>query len=233
LARELIGKFYNAEARGDEYEQYNLIRTLSYFQCEDVYDFLEKIIKINSSETNRCHALIYLAWMLNIDYLPTVQHYVRKLSLSAQEKSSVATALMIFGVYDAQPHLVEQSLQILNEICDEASEQVLENCVLSYLMSEDPAAINFFSTQMQQEEYQLYAALFLVQMGEYNQTFPIFAAALSSDDLYEVHTAVMGLATIGTEEAIEMILNLDPEKNRYHPKEARWSFEYINFEERR
>ena len=95
------------------------------------------------------------------------------------------------------------------------------------------SAINFFNAQLKQEEHKLYAALFLAQLGEYKQTFPIFVAALSSDDEYEVHTAIMGLATIGTEEALELIINLPPEKNRCAPKVARFNFDFNNFNERR
>lgn len=61
-------------------------------------------------------------------------------------------------------------------------------------------------------------------MGEYEQTFPIFAAALNSDDEYEVHTAVMGLAEIGTDEAMQLIINLPPEKYRLSPRK-----QLINF----
>jgi len=39
---------------------------------------------------------------------------------------------------------------------------------------------------------------------------------------------VMGLAIIGTEEAIALVFSLDPEKNRYYPREMRWNFDLIN-----
>jgi len=140
---------------------------------------------------------------------------------------------MIYGVHDSLPRLVAQSLQMLDEICSDTSLYVLENCIVSYSLEGGNSALKFFSAQLQQEEYKLYAALFLAQLGEHKQTFPIFAEALNSDDEYEVHTAILGLAEIDSEEATQLIFNLDPSKNRCSPREARWSFDFINFNERR
>jgi len=102
--------------------------------------------------TDRCNAMINLAWMRNPDKLPVILEYYRKPSLSVHEKAAVATALMIYGTTD-----------------------------------------------------------------------------------YDLHLAILGLATIGTEEAMQLVLNLPPEKNRYSPKPARWNFDCfnININERR
>jgi len=56
---------------------------------------------------------------------------------------------------------------------------------------------------------------------------------MDSEDLHEIHLAVMGLATIGTEEAIALVFSLDPSKNKTPLKPARWNFEHLNFNERR
>jgi len=119
------------------------------------------------------------------------------------------------------------------QLRDDFPVDVLENCIISYFLESGKSAENFFISQLHNEEYKLYAALFLAQLGEHKQTFPIFAAALERYDEYEIHIAILGLATIGTEEALQLILNLSHEKNSYSPKEARWNFDYINFEERR
>ena len=68
----------------------------------------------------------------------------------------------------------------------------------------------------------------MARLGEHEQTFPIFAAALSSEDGYEVHTAILGLAMIGTDEAIRLILNLPPEKNIQTPRESLINFSTID-----
>jgi len=230
---EIINKFHNANARGDEKEKFGLLKSLSFFRCQETFIFFENQINNSRSETDRCNAMINLAWMLEPDYLPLIQQYANKPSLSVQEKSAVATALMIYGINDSLPRLVAQSLQILNGICSDTSLYVLENCIVSYFMEGGTSAINFFNSQLQIEEYKLYAAVFLARLGEHETTFPIFETALNSDDNYEVHLAIMGLAFINTEEATQLIFSLDPEKNRYSPREMRWNFDYIHFEERR
>jgi HEAT repeat protein len=131
---------------------------------------------------------------------------------------------MVFGVHGATPDLKEKSITILDEICYDAPLEVLATCILNYFNIGESAAIKFFNSHLEKEEFKLYAALFLAQLGEHKQTFPIFAAALSSEDEYEVHTAIMGLAAIGTEEAIELILNLPPEKNRLTLRERLINF---------
>jgi len=233
VAIEIINRFHAAYSRGDVQEKFSLLKSLSFFRCQETFNFLENQINNSRSESDRCNALINLAWMLEPDYLPTIQQFANKPSLSVQEKSAVATALMIYGVNDSLPRLITQSLQLLNEICRDTSLYVMENCIVSYFMEGGNSAINFFNSQLQIEEYKLYAAVFLARLGEHKTTFPIFADALSSDDNYEVYLAIMGLAFMGTEEAIQMVLNLDPDKNRFSPREMRWSFDYIHFEERR
>jgi len=228
-ARALINRFHNAEAKENHEEKWNTLKSVSFVPCAESYHFLETVIKTGRSETDRCHALINLSWMRNPDKLPVILEYSKKLTLSMREKAAVATALTIYGIRDSLPHLVEQSITILDEIGYDCPEDVLEHCILSYWMIGGDAALNFFNSQLEQEKNKLYAALFLAQLGEHKQTFPIFAAALSSDDEYEVHTAIIGLAAIGTEEAIELIINLPPEKNRCTPKVARFNFDFKNF----
>ena len=232
-ASEVINRFDNAETKGNSEEKWNIIKSASFFPCAESYHFLETVIQNGSSETDRCNALINLAWMQNPDKLPSILEYARKLTLSVREKAAVATALTIYGVCDSLPHLVAQATTILDEIAYDCPEDVLEHCILSYFMTGGNAAINFFNSHLEKEEYRLYAALFLAELGEHKTTFPIFKAALSSDDEYEVHAAIMGLATIDTEEASQLIDNLPPSKNRCTPKEMRFNFDFKNFNERR
>ena len=233
MAVEIISRFQNASAREDEKEKFGLLKSISFVRCPESFRFLETQINNSHSETDRCNALVNLAWMLDSDELPVIQQYANKLSLSVQEKSAVAAALMIYGVHDSLPRLVARSLQMLDEICSDTSLYVLENCIVSYFLEGGNSALKFFTSQLQQEKYKLYAALFLARLGEHKQTFPIFAVALNSEDDYEVHTAILGLAAMGTEEAVQLIANLPPEKNRYSPKKMRWSFNFTNFNERR
>jgi len=102
---------------------------------------------------------------------------------------------------------------------------------MNYFKIGGDAALKFFYEQLKQKEFELYAALFLAKLGEKTTTFPIFAANLSSDDEYEVHTAILGLAEINTEEAIELIINLPEEKNRVTLKESQINFNLMDLKE--
>jgi len=208
-----INRFDNAAVRGDEKEKQNAMRAISFFQCNESITFFENQIKSSRIETDRCHALMFLAWMQNPESLPLILEYAKKPSLSIHEKAAIATALTVLRSYNLTV-LTDQSITILDEICYDAPADVLATCILNYFNLKDSAAIKFFNVQLEKEEYKLYAALFLSRLGEHKQTFPIFAAALSSDDENEVHTAILGLAAINTEEATALILNLPPEKNR-------------------
>jgi hypothetical protein len=211
-ARGFINRFYNANVRGDEKEKYNCLRAISFFECSESYTFLENQIKQSPVETDRCQAIMFLAWMMNPNYLPTFLEYAKKRNLSIEEKAAIATAFMVFGVHGSYPDLKDKSIALLDEICYEAEADVLANCILSYFNLKGDPALKFFNSHLEKKEFKLYAALFLAKLGEHKQTFPIFATALNSNDEYEVHTAVLGLAAIGTEEAIELIVNLPPEK---------------------
>ena len=224
-ARDFISKFYTAEAKGEEREKYKYLRTISFFQCEEAYLFLQDQIINNPSETDRCNALMFLAWMLNSDYLPCIVRYAKKDTLSIKEKAAVATAFMVFGVHASYTDLKDEAIILLNEICYDAPVDALAHCIVSYFnLGEEDAAMKFFYSQLEQGAFKVYAALFLAELGEHKKTFPIFAAALDSEDEYEVHTAIMGLEEIGTEEAIDLIENLPPEKNRFLLRERLINF---------
>jgi len=219
-----INRFDNAAVRGDEKEKQNAMRAISFFQCGESYTFFENLIKSSRVETDRCQAIMFLAWMQNPESLPLILEYAKKLSLSIHEKAAIATAFMIFGVHGVIPDLKEKAITILDEICYDAPADVLAICILNYFNIGGDAAIRFFNSHLEKEEFKLYAALFLARLGEHKQTFSIFAAALSSDDEYEVYIAIMGLAAIDSEEATELLINLPPEKNRVTPQESLINF---------
>jgi len=231
MAQAMMNKFYNAETRGDEKEKYNYLRSISFFYCKEAFNFLETQIKNNPNETDRCNAIMFLAWMLNPDYLPCILEYAKKDKLSIQEKAAIATAFMVFGIHDANLDLKEQAIKMLDEICVGAPVNILTYCILNYFNLGGDVAIKFFTAQLKQEEFKLYAALFLAQLGEHKQAFPILARALSSEDTYEVYVAVTGLAAIGTEEAMKLIRNLPPEKNKHKLKKPQINFDIMNIKE--
>ena len=222
-ARDYISRFHSADAKGNDNEKQYVLRVISFFQCSESYTFFENQIKSSRDETNRCQALMFLALMQNADYLPVILEYANKPSLSLHEKAAIATALTVLRSYNLTV-FTEQSIQILDEICYDAPVDVLATCILNYFNIKGDAAIKFFNSHLEKEEYKLYAALFLAKLGEKTTTFPIFAAALSSEDENERHIAILGLAAINTEEATALLINLPPEKNRITLRERLINF---------
>jgi len=229
-ARDYISRFYSADAKGNDNEKQYALRAISFFQCSESYTFFESQIKSSRDETNRCQALMFLARMQNPDYLPVILEYAQNSRLSVEEKAAVATAFMVFGVHTSYTNLKEEAIQMLDEICYDEPADVLVGCIMNYFKIGGAASFKFFYEQLKQKEFELYAALFLARLGEHKQTFPIFAAALSSEDEYEVHTAILGLAAINTDEAIELIMNLPEEKNRVSQKERLIKFNLMDLE---
>ena len=227
-AIEFINKFYNANARRDDKEKHNCIRAISFFQCDESYHFFKTQINKSTSETDRCRAIVFLAWMTNPEYLPVILDYAKKKKLSIEEKAAVATAFMVYGVHGTYPLLKEKSISILDEICYDAPADVLVSCILSYFNLQGTSAINFFKLHLKQKEFKLYAALFLAQFGEHEQTFPIFAEALGSEDNYEVHLAILGLEAIRTEEALQLLRTIPLEKNKYTLPEPLFNFDLMD-----
>ncbi len=114
-ARDFISRFNTAETRNDANEKYNAMRALSFFQCGESYAFLENQIKRSLNETDRCQAIMFLAWMMNPDYLPIIMKYAQRKNLSVQEKAAVATAFMVFGVHGTTPDLKERAIFVENK----------------------------------------------------------------------------------------------------------------------
>ncbi|MCL2313486.1 MAG: hypothetical protein FWC41_13600, partial [Firmicutes bacterium] len=94
-ASTFIGRFNNADPKGDEEEDYDYLRAISFFQCDASYTFFENIIWNSAEETERCQAIMFLARMMNPDYLPTILEYAKKRNLSIHEKAAIATALTV------------------------------------------------------------------------------------------------------------------------------------------
>jgi hypothetical protein len=231
--KKVIENFHEVDTKGQDDEKVEYIRDISFFQCQEVYDFLEYQIKNNLSEKVRCDAIMYLSWSLNPDYLPCILEYARRDSLSTQEKLALATSFTIFSVYTSNSELKEEAIKFLDEICYESSLNIFGHCDGCYFKLGEKAAVNYYNSQLEREKSKKIsvATYRLVQLGEYKTTFPIFEEAIHSGVINNILEAIDGLKVIGTEEALRLIEEQTQSKNEKIAKYAQETLK--NFELKR
>ena len=224
LLEELIENFYNNVTTFPYQNSVDYISHISRFRCQEAYDFLETQIKKNLSETVRCSAIVFLAWSLSPDYLPCILEYAKKEALSAQEKLALGGAFMIYGVYTSNSELKELSIKFLDEVCYDQSLDIYASCDACYLKLGGNAAINFYTSQFEQQEgaRKVAEALTLAELGEFEKTFPVFVEAINSEGVgIQIIYAIKGLAIIGTEEALRLIERQMQSKNEVLARQAK------------
>ena len=238
LVKELINKFYAADQKEREEYPVDYIARIGSFQCQEAYDFLEYQIKTSPLEKDRCTAITTLAWKLHPDYLPCILEYAKKDSLSVQEKSALACAFMVWGVYTFNPEFKEKSVNILDEICYNSSLDYATDagCIWAYIKVGGISAINFFNSRFEQQKgaKKVEDALFLAWLGEYEKTFPIFVEIMNKGGVgMDIIYAIKGLAIIGTEEALRLIGTQIQSTNEWIAREAQGVLETFDRERRK
>lgn len=169
------------------------------YNCPEVIGFAIDLINTSPDKEVRKVAI----WMLNFrkyyDAIPLLLNHIKK-EISSDEKIVVASVLATLGKK-------EEALEILECNCY-SIDNMDDNCVYNYFhMFDQSTAIKYFEYYFNKPETQLEAACWLAQLGVYDKTFPFFVEFLKNNDTYERETvySLVGLAAIGTEEAIEII----------------------------
>ena len=221
--KELIERFYNNDTRFPYKNSVDYISHISRFRCQEAYNFLETQIKNNPSEIVRYYAIILLAWSLESAHLPCLLEYAKKESLSVQEKLALGGAFTIYGVYTSNSELKEKAIRLLDEICYDPSLNIYEHCDANYLKLGGKAAVNFYTSWIEQHEgfRKVTTAVVLAELGEYEKTYPIFVEAIHSEIPNNIYEAIRGLAIIGTKEAIRLIEAQSQNKNEQIAKYAK------------
>jgi len=187
-------------------EQYNtskdaqfLVYINGYSNCPEVIDFAIDLINTSPDKESRKIAIGMLGFRRYYDAIPLLLNHVKK-DISSDEKIAVATALTILDKKT-------EALEIFD--CNCYNMDNMDNtCVYYYFnMFDKTTALKYFEHYFNKPQTQLEAACWLAMCGVYDKTFPLFVKFLENNTTYSrgIDYSLVGLAAIGTEEALEII----------------------------
>ena len=214
---------------------YMALRSLSFYQCRETYDYLKNIVKTDPSEQVRCNVIRLIGWMRNPESIGFLRELLKKERVTRAERHAILLACCHIGLFNKRQDLLDEVLPLVDDFCMDkggiAHDCTDEDCAELYFTLGGESALHYFSYCLKNEETQLTAALNLVQLGEYETTYPIFVAALSSENIEDFFPAMQGLATIGTEEAFALIRAQTQSENPRIAQMAQWILDYIVFKQ--
>jgi len=208
--QELIAKECDTSLLRTSIERYNSTKdvipesifdlyTIAGCNCPEIIDFAIDLIVNSPDKEARKFAIGMLGFRKNYNAIPLLLNHVKK-DISPDEKIIVAITL---AALDRKT----EALEILNGNCY-ALDDMNNDCILCYVIFFDQlTAINYFEYYFNKPETQLEAACWLAMCGVSDKTFPLFVEFLKNNTTYERGTSysLVGLAAIGTEEALEII----------------------------
>jgi HEAT repeat protein len=241
--REAIKQYYEILAEIEQTKEKrdieDYVGAIVAARCPELFEFTVNLIKTDTSEQVRCRAIMLLGFPENLEYVPFLDEYIKKDTLSKQEKYAIAFAFANFGIYENRPDLTDKAVAILDEICYDDNGvcqdyDIRGKCMWVYYVIGNEPAMKFFNSWFEQEEgfRRTAIAVFLAELGEYEKTFPLFVEAIHSEVANNILEAIRGLAVIGTEEALELIREQTKSKNEAIAKQAKWIFDYIEMKRR-
>jgi len=238
--RELITDYEEAQKRATEEDStkmapYMALRSLSFYQCRETYDYLKNIVRTDPSEQVRCNVIRLLGWMRNPESMGFLRELLKKESATRAEKHTILLACCHIGLFNKRQDILDEALPLIDKFCMDKAETSQdctdEDCAELYFTIGGESALNYFSYCLKNEETKLTAALKLAQLGEYKTTYPVFVAALSSENIEDLFPAMQGLATIGTEETFALIKAQTQNENPHIAQMAQWILDYLVFKQ--
>jgi tetratricopeptide (TPR) repeat protein len=195
--------------KNDRYGK-DVLYDIGRMNCDTVVPFLHHLLLTGSTEEVRCDALLLLGWHRPQELVPFFLEYVKR-DISPKEKIAVASVLCVMEYFD-------KALSVLDEYCLKM-EEMNQECIWSYYMTgNNLSSINYFVHYLNDEYYKLSAAVMLSRLGSYEQSFPIFRETIEkyaknepfkdycgNDYESRITGTLLGLARVGTEEAISLI----------------------------
>lgn len=167
--------------------------------CQEAIDYAIELMNTSPDKEARKMSIDLLGFRRYYEAIPLLLEHVKK-NISPDEKIVIAKALVFLD-------RKTEALDIFNSNCY-SLDDMNDDCIWTYFTSFDyPIAIKYFEYYFTKPETQLEAACWLAILGIYDKTFPLFVEYLKSNTTYKRETeySLVGLAAIGTEEAIEVI----------------------------
>lgn len=169
------------------------------YNCPEVIDFAIDLINTSPDKEARKIAIEMLGIRKHYDAIPLLLNHVKK-EIPSDEKIVAASVLATLGKKT-------EALEILDCNCY-GMDEMDDNCIYTYFgLFDKETAIKYFEHYFNKPETQLEAAAWLAIFGVYDKTFPLFVEFLKNNTTYSkgIDYSLVGLAAIGTEEALEII----------------------------
>jgi len=187
-------------------EKYSTSQDIQYLHaikencnCPEVIDYAVDLITNSSDEETRKIAIGILGFRKHYDAIPLLLNQAKK-DISSNEKIAIAATLAILGKKTEALEFLNCNCYVMNDMDN--------TCVYAYFhLFDQSTAIEYFDYYFDKPETQLEAACWLAKLGVSDKTFPLFVDFLKTNTTYERATSfsLVGLAAIGTEEALEII----------------------------
>ena len=187
--------------------------------CPEVIDYIINIINTSSDKEARKYAIGMLGFRRCYDAIPFLLNHAKK-DILPDEKIAIAVTLNIldekteaFNMFNCNCYLIDNMDYY---------------CVKYYIdLSDRSISLKYFDYYLNKPHTQIEAASYLAKLGFCDKVFPVFAEFLKNNTAYQRETeiALLGLATIWTEEAFELIRIQTQSKNEKIAKRAQEIYE--------
>jgi HEAT repeat protein len=179
------------------------LQNLGHTNCQDVIDFYVDILNNDTHNDMRCDAILYLGWLQAKSSIPFLLQAAKN-DNELYFVNHIAKTLCVLEEF-------ELAASILDRICFNEDGSVKKNCIGAYAFAgKDDIVKNYFLSEWKKdndEERKFEIALRLTEYCIYDITFPILKEVVQGHDRYKRYSAIHGLASIATEEALELIQN--------------------------
>jgi hypothetical protein len=191
-------------------------------QCNEAYDYIKNLIQQENSEPIRCGLIRYLGWVGDTESATFLKQLLKNEKLSVIEKSHILFALCQIGKHSEQQDIMDEAVKLVHTFCETQHELDYDNCAQLYYFIGGEPALNFFTDWLENEATRLPAAFKLALLGEHEKTFPVFAAALFSENTDDIFTALQGLNAIGTNAAYLLMKSQIHNEDETIARTAQW-----------
>lgn len=227
IINQLIQDYYLDTS---EIDKKRILEQISRFYCPDLIpSFLENIIQNDTTGYGMLSSIERLAYYNQEQSIPILLEYSSK-SKNEDNKIAVAKSFCIMQKYNL-------AIELLNQFCFDENGNVKGSCIKAYEHAGEVEVVkkyyeSFISTlDTMQEDKKITIAYKLVQYGVYVPSRQIFIDAVNNcKNHMKIQTALYGLASIGDEDAFNVIKEQTHNKNLVVANAARFILNFIEKE---
>jgi len=193
---------YHSDTASIESKQ-DVLRELVHINCQEVIDFYVDILHNDPNKQIKADAILYLGWLNAKSNIPVLLEVAKKEN-NLRFANRIAFTLCLMEEF-------ELAASILDRVCFNEDGSVNKDCIENYeYAGREELVRNYWLSEWEKdndENRKLTIALHLTKHGAYDISFSVIKEALEGTDTYKRRSAINGLATIASEEALELIQN--------------------------